>query len=90
MGLTFTRLCGVTLDSRTCHDLTLACVPRNRSADNINNEDSRLGGIVVSVLATRREGCGFEPGQGDEFLRGITIRSTPSSVMGSKAGGPMS
>jgi hypothetical protein len=34
MGLTFTRLRGVTLDSRACHDLTLACVPRNTSADN--------------------------------------------------------
>jgi hypothetical protein len=26
--------------------------------------------------ATGPRGCGFEPGQGDEFLRAITIRST--------------
>jgi hypothetical protein len=28
---------------------------------------SRLGGIVVSMLATEPKGCGFEPGQGDGF-----------------------
>jgi hypothetical protein len=28
-----------------------------------------LGGVVVSVLTTGPKGCGFEPGQGDEFLR---------------------
>jgi hypothetical protein len=27
----------------------------------------RLGGVVVSVLATGPNGCGFEPGQGDGF-----------------------
>jgi hypothetical protein len=47
---------------------------------------SRLGGVVVSVLATGPKGCGFEPGQDDGFLRAIKIRSTPSSRMGSKAG----
>jgi hypothetical protein len=31
---------------------------------------SRLGGVVVSVLATGRKGCGFEPGQGDGFFTG--------------------
>jgi hypothetical protein len=31
--------------------------------------DSRLGGVVVSVLATEPKGCGFETGQGDGFLR---------------------
>jgi hypothetical protein len=41
---------------------------------------------VVSVLATGPKGCGFEPGQGDEFLRVIKIHRTPSSRMGSKAG----
>jgi hypothetical protein len=46
----------------------------------------RLGGLVVSVLATGPKGCGFEPGQGDEFLRAIKIRSISSSRMGSKAG----
>jgi hypothetical protein len=58
---------------------------------NINLHSlSRLGGAVVSVLATEPKGCGFEPGQGDGFLRVIKIRSTPSFRMGSKAGGPMS
>jgi hypothetical protein len=46
----------------------------------------RLGGVVVSVLATGPKGCGFELGQGDGFLRAIKSRSTPSSRMGSKAG----
>jgi hypothetical protein len=43
-------------------------------------------GVAVSVLGTAPKGCGFEPGQGDGFLRVIKIRSTPSSRMGSKAG----
>jgi hypothetical protein len=45
-----------------------------------------LGGVVVSVLVTGPKVCGFEPGQGDGFLRAIKFRSTPSSRMGSKAG----
>jgi hypothetical protein len=49
-------------------------------------DSSRIGGVVVSVLATGLKDCGFEPGQGDGFLRAIKIRSTPSSRMGSKAG----
>jgi hypothetical protein len=32
---------------------------------------------VVSVFATGPKGRGFEPGQGDGFLRAIKIRSTP-------------
>jgi hypothetical protein len=28
----------------------------------------RLGGVVVSVLATGLKGWGFEPGQGDRFF----------------------
>jgi hypothetical protein len=48
----------------------------------------RLSGVVVSVLATRPKGCGFEPGQGDGLLRAIKIRRTPPFRMGSKAGGP--
>jgi hypothetical protein len=48
--------------------------------------ESRLGGVVLSVLATGSKGCGFEPSQGDVFLRAIKIRSTPTSRMGSKAG----
>jgi hypothetical protein len=47
---------------------------------------SRLGGVVVSVLATGTKGCEFKPSQGDGFLRVIKIRSTPSSQMGSKVG----
>jgi hypothetical protein len=42
--------------------------------------------VVGSVLATGYKGRGFEPGQGDGFLRGIKIRSAPSFRMGSKAG----
>jgi hypothetical protein len=33
---------------------------------------------VVSVLATGPKGRGFEPSQGDGFLRAIKIRSTTS------------
>jgi hypothetical protein len=33
---------------------------------------------VASVLVTGPKGRGFEPGQGDGFLRAIKIRSTPS------------
>jgi hypothetical protein len=42
---------------------------------------SCLGGIVVSMLATGSKGCGFEPGQGDGFLRAIKIRSWRSHVI---------
>jgi hypothetical protein len=48
-------------------------------------DERRLGGVVASVLATELKGCGFEPGQGDGFLRAMKIRSTLSSWMGSKA-----
>jgi hypothetical protein len=44
------------------------------------------GGVMLSMLATRPKGRGFEPGQGKGFLKAINIRSTPSSQMGSKAG----
>jgi hypothetical protein len=59
---------------------------------NIKNYDSEchLGGVVVSVLTTGLNGCGFEPGLGNGFLRAIKICSTPSCQMGSKAEGPMS
>jgi hypothetical protein len=53
---------------------------------NYNGFRSRLGGVVVSVLATGSKVCWFEPGQRDGFLRAIKIRSTPSSRMGNKAG----
>jgi hypothetical protein len=38
----------------------------------------RLGGVVVSLLATGLKGRGFKPGRGDRFLRAIKIRNTPS------------
>jgi hypothetical protein len=44
--------------------------------------NSRLGGVVVSVLATGPKSRGFETGQDDGFLRAIKIRITPSSRMG--------
>jgi hypothetical protein len=39
---------------------------------------SRLGGVVVSVLATGPKGRGFKPGRGAGVLRAIKIGSTPS------------
>jgi hypothetical protein len=39
-------------------------------------EVSRLGGVVVSVLAIKPQDRGFKPGRGDGFLRAIKIRST--------------
>jgi hypothetical protein len=51
--------------------------------------DSRLGGVVVSVLATVPKGCEFERGQDDKLLSAIKIRSTPSFRMGNEAGDPM-
>jgi hypothetical protein len=41
-------------------------------------QTGRLGGVVVSVLATGPNGRGFEPSQGDGFLKALKIRSTPS------------
>jgi hypothetical protein len=38
----------------------------------------RLGGVVVSVLATGPKGCMFKPSQGTGFLIAIKIHSTPS------------
>jgi hypothetical protein len=38
----------------------------------------RLGDVVVSVLATVTKVCGFEPGQGNGYLRAIKIFSTLS------------
>jgi hypothetical protein len=39
---------------------------------------SRLGDVVVRVLATGPKDRGFKPGQGDGFLTAIKICSTPS------------
>jgi hypothetical protein len=41
-------------------------------------DNSCLSGVVVSVLAAGPKGCGFEPDQGNGFLRAIKIYSTPS------------
>jgi hypothetical protein len=38
---------------------------------------SRIGGAVASVLATGPIGRGFEPGQGNGYLRAIKIGRTP-------------
>jgi hypothetical protein len=38
----------------------------------------RLGGAVVNMLAIGPMGRGFEPSQGDGFLRAIKIHSTPA------------
>jgi hypothetical protein len=43
---------------------------------NVANYINRLGGVVVSVLATGPKGRRFKPGRGDGFLRVIKIRST--------------
>jgi hypothetical protein len=43
-----------------------------------SSERSRLGGLMVSVLAIEPKVREFIPGQGDGFLRAIKIRSTPS------------
>jgi hypothetical protein len=46
-------------------------------------------GVVVSLLATGPKGWGFEPNQGDGFLK--AIKSLQHTLrMGSQAGGPMS
>jgi hypothetical protein len=55
------------------HD-KLILIPRETVLENVidflyNLHLVRLGGVVVSVIATGPRGCGFEPGQGDEFLR---------------------
>jgi hypothetical protein len=38
---------------------------------------SRLGDVVISVLATGSKGLGSKPGRGDEFLMAVKIRSSP-------------
>jgi hypothetical protein len=50
---------------------------------------SRLGGVVVSVLATGTKVCVFEPGQGDGFLKAMKIRSPPSFGWAVNLEGPM-
>jgi hypothetical protein len=55
-------------------------------AQSVTATSDRLDDVVISVLATGPKGCGFEPSQGDGFLRVIKIRSTHPFRMGSKAG----
>jgi hypothetical protein len=50
------------------------CFPYKISAHII----SRLGGVMVSVLATGHKGRGFKPSRRDGFLKAVKIRSTPS------------
>jgi hypothetical protein len=50
----------------------------------------RLGGVVVSVLATGPKDREFKPGRDDGFLRATKIRSTPSFGCEVKREGPMS
>jgi hypothetical protein len=45
---------------------------------SIKIQASRLGGVVVSMIATGPKGHGFKPGQGKGFLRAIKICRTPS------------
>jgi hypothetical protein len=42
-----------------------------RKLCHTNVSPCRLGGVVVSVLATEPTGRGFKPGRGDGFLRAI-------------------
>jgi hypothetical protein len=55
-----------------------------RHSFTVRKHLSRLGSVVVTVLATGPKGSGFKASRGDGFLRAITIR------MVSKAGDPMS
>jgi hypothetical protein len=50
---------------------------------------SRLGGVVVSVLAIGPNGRGFKPGRGDGFLKGNKNPQHTFLGMESKAGGPI-
>jgi hypothetical protein len=83
MALTYLKI-----RSKSCCPRILENVKRG-SAEAFKSYEhvrTRLGGVVVSVLATGPKGCGSKPGQGDGFLRAIKIRRPPSSRMGSKAG----
>jgi hypothetical protein len=65
------------------------CFGVSELAFDLHSLKNRLGGVVVSVLATGPQGRGFEPGQGDHFKG----RKNPQHTylrMGRKAGGPTS
>jgi hypothetical protein len=51
---------------------------------------SRLGGVVVSVLATGPKGRGFKSDRCDGFLRAIKIHSATSFGWEVKREGPIS
>jgi hypothetical protein len=53
------------------------------------DQGCRLGGIVISVLATGPTGRGFKPGRGDRFFKGNKNPLHTFLRMGSKARGPM-
>jgi hypothetical protein len=40
--------------------------------------NSRIGGVMVSVLATETKVCGLKPGSEQRILRATKIRNTPS------------
>jgi hypothetical protein len=50
----------------------------------------RLGGVVVSVLATRPKGRGFKPCRDDEFFEGDKSSQHSFLRVGSKVGGLLS
>jgi hypothetical protein len=58
--------------------------------ESTTTHESRLGGVVVTVLATGPKGCGFEHSQGDGFLRAIQNPQHTFLRMVIKAGGPIS
>jgi hypothetical protein len=49
-------------------------------------DHGRLGGVMVSVLATGPKGCGFKTRPRRWILRAIKILSTPSSRKGNREG----
>jgi hypothetical protein len=64
--------------------LIIQCLSRNI----YNIILSHLDGVVVSVLTLDPRVCKFKPSQGNEFLRVIKIRSTPSFRWGVKPEAP--
>jgi hypothetical protein len=55
-----------------------------------NIQSGRLGGVVVSVLATGPKGHGYKPGRGKWIFKGDKHPHHAFSWLGSKARGPMS
>jgi hypothetical protein len=44
----------------------------------LKHSPCRIGGTVVTVLATGPKVCGFKPGLGNGFLKVIKVRKIPS------------